>query len=187
MTANFFKDPTAFRQWLETHHDSEDELWVGYYKKGTGIPSITWPESVDEALCFGWIDGLRKTIDGDRYRIRFTPRRPRSNWSAVNIGRVAELKKLGKMKPAGLEAFERRKSIPAGYTYEKKPARLSADYEAAIKSDVKAWEYFNQLAPSYKRHSVHWVMSAKKEATRQRRLKVLIESSRKGCKIPAIT
>src|SRR5919205_1152453 len=121
MTPHFFKTPAAFRKWLAANHDKSKELWVGYYKKGSGKPSITWPESVDEALCFGWIDGIRKSIDDESYTIRFTPRRPRSIWSAVNVKRARELMETGRMHPAGLKAFEERVSERSGiYSYEQR-------------------------------------------------------------------
>lgn len=186
MEAKFFASQSEFRDWLSKNHDKVDELWVGYYKKATGIASITWPESVDEALCHGWIDGLRKSIDKKRYRIRFTPRRPHSNWSDVNVKRVAELKKLGKMKPAGLRAFENRKQRTTPYSYERDDVALSKEFEEELRSNDKAWAYFHALAPSYKKMSIHWVMSAKREETRRRRLGILIDSSAKGEKIPPL-
>jgi len=183
----FFSQPSEFRQWLEKNHNEVKELWVGYYKKASGIPSITWPESVDEALCFGWIDGLRKSIDEKSYKIRFTPRRPGSHWSAVNIKRVGELKALGLMQPAGLEAFEKRdekKSKQAAF--EQQSVKLPEAYELKIKANKKAWGFFLSLAPSYKKTSVWWVISAKQEATRLKRLDTLIASSEKGEKIPPL-
>jgi len=186
MKVKFFADQSEFRKWLHTYHDRVDELWVGYYKKATGKPSITWPESVDEALCCGWIDGVRKSIDEETYRIRFTPRRTGSNWSDVNIRRVKELIKLGKMEPAGMRAFQNRKQSAASPARRPESIELSKQYEDELKSNKKAWEYFNTLAPSFKRMSVAWVMSAKKEETRLRRLGVLIESSEKGRKVPPL-
>jgi uncharacterized protein YdeI (YjbR/CyaY-like superfamily) len=185
MEAKFFSRPSEFRKWLKQNHDKADELWVGYYKKATGIPSITWPESVDEALCFGWIDGLRRSIDEGTYRIRFTPRRATSRWSDVNVKRVKELKKRGKMAPAGLEAFERRKSSKP-YPESRASADLDKEYAAKLRSNKKAWAFFDALAPSVRRLSIVWVMSAKKEETRLRRLGILIESSEKGEKIPPL-
>lgn len=182
----FFPRPEDFRQWLEENHRSEDELWVGYYKKHTGIASITWPESVDQALCFGWIDGLRKSVDDKSYKIRFTPRRPNSIWSAVNIARVKELTREGLMQPAGLEAYAKLKKNKAQiYSYEQKEkAKLPAEYEAMIRDNAKAWKFFNNLAPSYRKNTVYWIISAKREETRKKRMKILIESSEKGLKIP---
>ena len=184
--AKFFSKPLEFREWLSENHDKADELWVGYYKKATGIPSMTWPESVDEALCYGWIDGLRQSIDEKSYRIRFTPRRASSRWSELNIKRVKELKKLGKMEPAGLEAFQHKKSDSASNSYDRDDIKLSKEFEAKLKSNEKAWDYFNAMALSSRRISVAWVMSAKKEETRLRRLGILIESSEKGQKIPPL-
>lgn len=183
----FFPTPADFRTWLASNHDKEEVLWVGYYKKATKIPSITWPESVDEALCYGWIDGLRKSIDDKSYKIRFTPRRPNSNWSAVNIKRVAELKKTGMMKAAGLEAYAKKTAEKSRiYSYEQAQAALDPSYEAKIKANSKAWAFFENLAPSYKKASIRWVMSAKREETRLRRLGILIESSAEEQKIPQL-
>jgi uncharacterized protein YdeI (YjbR/CyaY-like superfamily) len=186
MTVKFFKNKPEFRKWLRKNHGQVDELWVGYYKKITGIPSITWPESVDEALCYGWIDGLRKSIDEKSYRIRFTPRRAGSTWSDVNIKRAKELKKQGKMEPAGISAFECRKMDSASIAVKRGNIRLSRQFEDRLKSNEKAWEYFNGLAPSFRKMSIGWIMSAKKEETRLRRLGVLIESSEKGRLVPPL-
>ena len=180
----FFAQQSDFREWLERNHNAAQELWVGYYKKATGIPSITWPESVDEALCFGWIDGIRKSIDEKSYMIRFTPRNPRSNWSAVNIKRVEELTALGLMKTSGIAAFQKRlEKKSAQYSYERKDVKLDAEYEAELKANKKAWEFFQSLPPSAKKPSILWVMSAKREETRLRRLESLIKSSEEGQRI----
>jgi uncharacterized protein YdeI (YjbR/CyaY-like superfamily) len=174
----FFSTPAAFRRWLEKHHDSESELLVGFYKRGSGKPSITWPESVDEALCFGWIDGVRKRVDDESYTIRFTPRRPTSSWSAVNIARVAVLKKEGRMTAAGLNAFEQRTAEKSGiYAYENAPRKLSPEYASEFQKNAAAWHYFESQAPSYQRVMSYWVMSAKQETTRRRRLARLIADS----------
>ena len=134
----FFEDQDAFREWLKSHHKTDSEQWVGYYKKATGLPSMTWSESVDQALCYGWIDGLRKSIDDKSYKIRFTPRKPNSNWSDVNIKKVAELKKKRLMRAAGLKAFEKRKPAKSRvYAYENKPTRLSKEYESEFKKQNK--------------------------------------------------
>lgn len=187
MEPKFFPTPADFREWLDEHHEKEDVLWVGYYKKATGIASITWPESVDEALCYGWIDGLRKTVDEQRYKIRFTPRRPNSIWSAVNIGRVEALTQLGLMQPAGLAAYAKRKDKKSKvYSYEQEKVVLDPAYKAKIKENPKAWEYYKKLAPSYKKASIRWVMSAKREETRLKRLNILIESSEDQQKIPQL-
>ncbi len=188
-TAIFFATPAAFEAWLEEHHASARELWVGYYKKDSGQPSITWPESVDEALCFGWIDGLRKTIDAQRYRIRFTPRKPGSNWSAVNVARVAVLTAEGRMRPAGLAAFERRRDErTAVYSYEQRhEAMFDAASETQIRANEEAWAFFSARPPSYRQAAIRWVMNAKKEETRQRRLETLIADSVAGRTIKELT
>lgn len=183
----FFSQSSDFRQWLEQNHDQAQELWVGYYKKTSGIPSITWPESVDEALCFGWIDGLRKSIDEKSYKIRFTPRKPGSHWSTVNIRRVEELTALGLMCPAGLEAFKKRDAKRSKRAaYEQQVVKLPKEYELKIRANKKAWDHFHSLAPSYKKTTIWWVISAKQEATRLKRLDTLIASSEKGEKIPLL-
>lgn len=177
----FFPEPADFRRWLEANHDRVDELWVGLYKKASGRPSITWPESVAEALCFGWIDGLRKTIDDEAYRIRFTPRRKGSNWSAVNIRMAKELIAEERMKPEGLEAFERREvDEERRYSFEQGEVSLGDEFEARFRANPKAWEFFRDQAPSYQRIITWWVISAKRESTRERRLAKLIRGSEAG-------
>jgi uncharacterized protein YdeI (YjbR/CyaY-like superfamily) len=178
----FFAKPEDFREWLEAHHENASELWVGFYKKHSGRPSITWPESVDEALCAGWIDGLRKTIDAESYKIRFTPRKKTSNWSAVNIGRVKELTKLGRMQPAGLKAFALRKEEKSGiYAYEnRKSAVLGKAEEKQFVSRPKAWDFFQRQPAGYRKLMSWWVVSAKKEETRRTRLEKLIAKSEAG-------
>ena len=165
----FFAKPEDFRKWLEAHHGNTSELWVGFYKKDSGRPSITWPESVDEALCVGWIDGLRKTIDAESYKIRFTPRKATSNWSAVNIGRVKELTRLGRMRPAGVKAFELRKEEKSGiYAYENRNlAVLGKAEEKRFRMRPKAWDFFQSQPAGYRKLATWWVISAKKEETRQ--------------------
>ena len=183
----FFSTPHSFRKWLSKNHEEESELWVGYYKKGSGVSSITWPESVDQALCFGWIDGIRKSIDKDRYKIRFTPRKPNSHWSDVNIKKIKELKKSGLMEPRGLDAFNKRKEKASrNASYEQKNVKLPGEYEKHFRSNHKAWEYFNKRPRSYQRVSKWWVISAKKEETQLRRLKILIDSSEKEEVIPPL-
>lgn len=185
MKPTFFKTPAAFRAWFEAHHESEKELWVGYYKKASGKPSIDWPESVDQGLCFGWIDGIRKTIDAESYMIRFTPRRKQSHWSAVNIKRFAELEKEGLIQPAGKAAYQRRteqNSVQAAY--ERGEVELSPEYIKEFKQNPTAWDYYEQLPPFAKKISTWFVMSAKREDTRLRRLRILIESSAKGERLP---
>lgn len=185
----FFSTPANFHAWLEEHHGKSQELWVGYYKKATGKPSITWPESVDEALCFGWIDGLRKRVDEASYMIRFTPRKATSTWSAVNIKRVEELTALGRMRPAGLKAFEKRTTENSGtYAYEQRgAAKLDAAQEQQFRANPPAWEFFQAQAPWYRKTATWWVISAKKEATRQKRLATLIEDSAQGRTIGPLT
>ncbi len=178
----FFATPKALREWLKANHSSSSEQWVGFHRKASGRPSITWPESVDEALCVGWIDGIRKTIDAESYKIRFTPRKKTSNWSAVNIGRVKELTKLGRMRPAGLKAFELRKEEKSGiYAYEnRKSAVLGADDEKRFRTRRKAWDFFQKLPAAYRQTLIWWIVTARKEETRQQRLEKLIAASEAG-------
>jgi uncharacterized protein YdeI (YjbR/CyaY-like superfamily) len=178
----FFATPEDFRAWLERHHADGGELWVGFYKRGSGQPSITWPESVDEALCFGWIDGLRKSIDETRYRIRFTPRTPTSKWSSVNIRRMAELIAAQRVRPAGLAAFERRDEAKSGvYSYEQRhTSAFTPEQERRFRANAKAWARFQARPPWYRRTATWWVVSAKRDETRERRLTTLIESSERG-------
>ncbi|HWM85211.1 MAG TPA: YdeI/OmpD-associated family protein [Kofleriaceae bacterium] len=178
----FFAGPARFRAWLEKHHASATELLVGFYKVGTGKPSITWPESVDQALCFGWIDGVRRSLGDESYTIRFTPRRPRSIWSAVNIARAGELIAGGLMRPAGLAAFRARTGDRSGiYSYEQRhAAQLAPEQEAMLRATPKAWQFFQAQPPSYRKAITHWVTSARKEETRLRRLARLIEGSANG-------
>jgi uncharacterized protein YdeI (YjbR/CyaY-like superfamily) len=188
MEPTFFELPTEFRAWLEKNHDRATELLVGFYKRGSGKPSMTWPESVDQALSFGWIDGVRRRIDDASYSIRFTPRRPGSNWSAVNIRRAEELRKHGLMQPAGLQAFERRRDEKSSiYPYENASPMLDPADEKKFSARKKAWEYFNNQAPSYRRVAIYWVMSAKKAETRARRLATLIDDSAHGRRLDAYT
>jgi len=188
MPHTFFAAPAAFRKWLEKHHEKESELLVGFYKKDSGKPSITWPESVDQALCFGWIDGVRRRIDDVSYSIRFTPRKPVSNWSAINIARVAELTKLGLMAPAGLRAFERRRDDKSAiYAYENAVRTLAPEDEKRFRANKKAWAYFTAQAPSYQRVAIYWVTGAKREETRERRLAALIGDSANGKRLDRYT
>ena len=182
MEPTFFPTPEDFRAWLEQHHETETELLVGFYRKGTGKPSITWPESVDQALCFGWIDGIRRSIDDESYTIRFTPRKPTSNWSSVNMRKVAELREAGLMRPAGEAAFARRSEERSGiYSYERRmAAAFDASQEREFKAHPQAWEYFQSQPPGYVRTATHWVVSAKREDTRRKRLATLIEDSAHG-------
>jgi uncharacterized protein YdeI (YjbR/CyaY-like superfamily) len=177
MTATFFPTPEDYRKWLEKNHTTEKELLVGFWKVGTKKPSMTWSQSVDQALCFGWIDGVRKSID-ESYSIRFTPRKPTSIWSAVNIRKVEELTKTGLMTEAGRKAFELRKEEKSAiYSHEKEPATLDPEFEKQFKANKKAWEFFSNQAPSYKKVMLHWIMSAKQEKTRLSRLEKTIRES----------
>ena len=181
----FFPAPADLRAWFEAHHDSAGELWVGYYKKATGIPSVDWPQSVDEALCFGWIDGIRKSIDDKSYRIRFTPRRKRSHWSARNLGRMKHLIEGGRVTEAGMAAYRARD--PANEkraAYEQGEVSLPPEYEHRLRAVPEAWRYWEGERPSYRKQVTWWVVSAKREETRQRRLGVLIESCARGDVIP---
>jgi uncharacterized protein YdeI (YjbR/CyaY-like superfamily) len=175
----FFPAPLDWRAWLEEHHTTHDELWVGFHKRDSGKPSITWPEAVDGALCFGWIDGVRKSLGETSYMIRFTPRRARSIWSAVNIRRVAELTGNGLMRPTGVEAFGRRTGNRSEiYAYEqRKGAKLTRVYEKKFRENKNAWKFFQAQPPWYKRTASWWVISAKREETRLKRLAHLIEES----------
>lgn len=175
MTAIFFASQEEFRKWLAKHHKKEKELLVGYYKMASGKPTMTWSQSVDQAICFGWIDGVRRTIDHERYCIRFTPRRPNSIWSAINIRKVEELKKSGRMTPAGQKVFDTRKESKSRiYSYENEPVVLSPAYERQFKKNKAAWNYFIEQAPSYKKIMIHWIMNAKQEKTQLSRLEKTI-------------
>lgn len=178
MIPKFFPTQTEFRRWLEENHATETEIIVGYYKVGSGKCRMTWSESVDQALCFGWIDGVLRKIDEESYSHRFTPRRANSNWSAVNIAKVAELTEKGLMKPAGIAAFEKRKEEKSAiYAYENDLKQLSDEFEKQFKSNKKAWEFFEKQANCYKKQMINWVMTAKQETTRQKRLAKLIAES----------
>lgn len=184
----FFATPAKWRQWLSKHHASKKELWVGFHKRGSGTPSITWPEAVDEALCFGWIDGLTKRIDERTYKIRFTPRKTTSVWSRVNIARVAALEAEGRMTAAGREAFAARKEARSGiYSFERPtPATLSRKDARALAANEEASNFFRAQPPWYRRAATHWVISAKREETRARRLAILIDCSAAGRAIPPL-
>lgn len=184
MKPTFFSSPAQFRQWLEQNHDSASELLVGFHKKSSGKKSITYPEALDEALCFGWIDGVRRNLNETSYTIRFTPRKPKSIWSLVNIGHVERLKKEGRMHPAGLEAFARRDPKRTGiYAFENEPRGLSPAYEKMFRQNKNAWEFFEKQPPSAKRTVFFWIMTAKKEETQLRRLKQIIEKCERGVKV----
>lgn len=184
MSATFFPTPQDFRNWLEKNHQTERELLVGFYKVKSKRPSMSWSESVDQALCFGWIDGVRKSIDEESYSIRFTPRKKDSIWSVVNIKKIEELTKAKLMQKAGLEVFKLRKEDKSGiYSHEKEPAQLKPDYEKQFKANTKAWDYFEKQAPSYKKVMIHWIMSAKQEKTQLSRLEKTINESAKDNRV----
>ena len=179
----YFESPQAFYDWLEEHHATEAEVYVGFHKQHTGKRAMSWSEAVDQALCFGWIDGRVNKIDDDRYMQRFTPRKPTSNWSKVNVEKVARLIEEGLMRPAGLAAFEKRTDQRTGvYSFERQP-KLPPEYEARLRANTAAAQYFESRPPSYRRTAIHLVMSAKREETRERRLQQLIEDSANGVDI----
>lgn len=182
MEPHFFKTPADFRKWLDKNHEKESELLVGFYKTGTGKPSITWPESVDQALCFGWIDGVRKSLGEESYTIRFTPRKKTSIWSAVNIKKMEDLTDKGLVKPAGLKAYEHRTEAKSKiYSHERtEDAKLPAAMEKTFKANKKAWEFFTKQAPSYQKVIFHWITSAKQEKTQQSRFEKVLEASKEG-------
>ncbi len=183
----FFENANSFRKWLKKNHLHEKVLWVCYYKMHTKKASITWDESVAEALCFGWIDGLRKSIDDESYRIRFTPRRKDSIWSKKNIDTINKLMKQKRVMPAGIRAFEHRKDHKSAiYTYEKKNLALSEEYIKTLKVEKSVWTYYNNLSPSIKKQSVNWIMSAKKQETRDRRFAILFKSCSNAELVPAL-
>jgi uncharacterized protein YdeI (YjbR/CyaY-like superfamily) len=184
----FFKTPSDFRKWFEANHASVTELWVGFYKKDSGRASITWPEAVDQALCFGWIDGIRKSIDDVSYMIRFTPRKARSIWSAVNIKRAGELIEQDLMRPAGLKAFTAREENRSGiYSYEQRSPELPEQYRKILKKNSRAMKFYDAQPPSYRKAANWWVQSAKREETRLKRLDKLIQHSADGERIPQFT
>jgi uncharacterized protein YdeI (YjbR/CyaY-like superfamily) len=177
----FFRTPADFRNWLEKNHATTTELWVGFYTKDSGKPSITWPESVDQALCFGWIDGIRKRVDEISYQIRFTPRRRGSIWSAINIKRAKELVRQKQMRPTGLKAFAARIENKSGiYSYEQRSTELIEPYAKLLQTNKAAWNFFEKQPPSYRKVIGWWIISAKKEETRMARLAKLISESAKG-------
>jgi uncharacterized protein YdeI (YjbR/CyaY-like superfamily) len=188
MKVQFFRSPAALQKWFAKHHATSQGLWVGYFKVGTGKASITWPESVDEALCVGWIDGIRKSVDASSYAIRFTPRKRTSVWSAVNIKRAQALMEEGRMQPEGLRAFEARKENRSGiYSYEQRTPELPDPYGKLLRKNKAAWDHFHAQAPWYRKTVCWWVVSAKKEETRLKRLGELIECSASGITIPQLT
>lgn len=188
MRPRFFRTPVELRRWLQRHHASAGALQVGFYKTTSGRPSLTWPESVDEALCFGWIDGLRRRLDEHSYTIRFTPRRPGSIWSAINVRRARALIEAKRMAPVGLRAFQARRPNRSGrYSYEQRPAALVAPYSRMLERNAAARRFFAGQIASYRRAATWWVLSARLEATRLRRAATLVELSARGELIPQFT
>jgi uncharacterized protein YdeI (YjbR/CyaY-like superfamily) len=178
MKITYFKTQAEFRKWLEKNHEKLSEAWVGFHKKSTLKPSITYPQALDEALCYGWIDGVRKNVNETSYTIRFTPRKKQSHWSGVNVKRFNELSEMKLIQPAGLQAFQNsdiKKSLK--YAEERKSAKLDSRYEKQFKSNKKAWEFFNAQPPGYQRICVFWIMSAKQDETRAKRLALLMNYS----------
>jgi uncharacterized protein YdeI (YjbR/CyaY-like superfamily) len=182
-----FNSSAEFREWLEKNHERVAELWLGFYNKRAHKKNITYREALDEALCFGWIDGVRKSINQTTYKQRFTPRKPKSYWSAVNTRRAGELAKLGRMASSGVRAFEQRASDSGKYSFESRPKKLPPAYEKQFKANPAAWEFFRTQAPWYQRTSSFWVQSAKQEQTRQRRLATLISDAEKGRRLGMLT
>lgn len=177
----FFRTPEAMYAWLEAHHDTETELMVGFFKKSAPESGITWSQAVDMAICFGWIDGVRPSGTETTYHIRFTPRKPTSNWSKINVAKVERLTAEGLMRPAGIRAFEARREDKTGvYSFEREREYFSGEYEQRFKAYPAAWDWYNAQAPSYQKAATHWVLDAKKEETRSSRLDKLIESSVNG-------
>jgi uncharacterized protein YdeI (YjbR/CyaY-like superfamily) len=184
----WFRTPAELRRWFAKHHSARMQLWVGYWKMETGKPSITWPQSVDEALCFGWIDGIRKRLDDQSYVVRFTPRKKTSVWSAINIARVEALQAEGRMQDAGLAAFAARQAHRSGiYSFEQRSIELPPAYAKALKADRAAWRDFEARPASYRKAAMWWIVSAKQEVTRERRLALLIEHSARGASLPQFT
>lgn len=188
MTPRFFRTPANLRAWFEKNHATAGELLVGFYKKGSGRPSVDWPQSVDEALCVGWIDGIRRSLDDERYTIRFTPRKVKSIWSAINIKRATALAGQDKMRPAGVKAFEARQENRSGvYSYEQRPEQLTPPYDGMLERNKAARTFFEAQPASYRRAAIWWVISAKQDATRLRRTATLIDLSARGRHHPQFT
>jgi len=186
--ARFFARAQDFRRWLELNHETVPELWVGYYKKSSGRGGMTYAQAVDEALCFGWIDGKVRSLDADSYANRYTPRRSGSTWSTVNVRRVGELRAEGRMHPAAIRAFELRAESRTGiYSYETRPDDLPEELAASFREHATAWKFFSRQAPSYRRAATWWVVSAKRHETRQRRLAAVIEKSAAGERIDPLS
>jgi uncharacterized protein YdeI (YjbR/CyaY-like superfamily) len=188
MDAQFFATADDLRAWFSEHHETAPELFVGYWKKGTGGTGVSHPEAIEQALCFGWIDSVARRLDDQRYQVRFTPRRRSSVWSAVNVAKIAELTARGLMHPAGLRAFEQRKPDQASvYSYEQPEAvQFAAEQTALLRGNPSAWEWFTRQTPAYRRSATHWVITAKRPETRARRLAQLIADSAEGRKVPPL-
>lgn len=188
MDPTFFETPAHFRTWLDENHATADFLWLGFYKRGSGRPSITWPESVDEALCYGWIDGVRKSLGAESYMIRFTRRKAGSVWSSVNVNRVQALTDLGRMRPTGLAAFQARKEERSGiYSHEQGDVELPEPYLCLLRENPVVWAFFEKQPASYRKAATWWVVSAKKEETRRKRLDTLVLHSARAERIPQFT
>lgn len=188
MKPKFFSTPAEFREWLEQNHDTASELLIGFHKRASGKKSITYPEALDEALCFGWIDGVRKKLNETSFVQRFTPRKPRSIWSNINVDHIERLKKEGRVHASGLAAYERRDPKRTGiYSFENDPAKLAPDYEKKFRLNKRAWKFFEEQAPYYKRLMIFRIMAGKKEETRIRRLDQLIECSANGHRVGLLT
>ena len=187
--AIYFASPEEFRAWLEEHHERATEVWIGYWKKHTAKPSLTWSQAVDEALCFGWIDGVLRRVDDERHVQRFTPRKPSSNWSAVNVAKIEQLRAAGKLRPAGEAAFALRRDEKSGvYSYEQRHlAAFEPEQEERFRANAAAWEYWKAAPPGYRKMATWWVVSAKKPETRERRLGQLIEDSSAGRRLRQFT
>jgi uncharacterized protein YdeI (YjbR/CyaY-like superfamily) len=184
MKPTYFRKPSDFQAWLAEHHQTDKELLVGFYRKDSGKPSITWPESVDEALCYGWIDGIRKSLDEISYTIRFTPRKTTSIWSLVNIKKDEVLTAEGRMQAAGIQAFNARKENRSGiYAFEQKPSELPEAFVKIFSKNKSAWSFFQAQPPSYRKTLIWWVISAKQEATQKSRLDKLIDASAQGLRL----
>jgi len=188
MDAQFFAGADELRAWFEEHHETAPELFVGYWKKGTGGTGVSHPEAIEQALCFGWIDSVARRLDERRYQVRFTPRRRGSGWSAINVAKIAELTERGLMHPAGRRAFELRKPDEVGvYPYEQpESVQFSAEQTSLLEADRAAWEWFSRQTPAYRRSATHWVTTAKRPETRARRLAQLIAESAAGRKVPPL-
>lgn len=183
----FFPTPHDFRKWLEQNHARETELVVGFHRKESGKPSITWPESVDEALCFGWIDGVRRKLDDTSYSIRFTPRKTASIWSKINLAKMNALIAAGRVAPAGIKIFEARDRAKTNlYSFEREAAKLTAAQEKQFRKIGKAWKFWTSQPPGYRKTATHWVTSAKQEPTRDKRFAILLDCSANNLKIPAL-